>query len=417
VSPALLSLFALLVAISLSIATRVNVGLIAIAFAWLIGVYVADLGADAVMRGFPATLFLTLAGVTLLFAAAEDNGTLERLAQRALSFARGDSRVVLVLLFVISGVIASVGPGALVTVALVAPIAMATGERAGLPPFLTALMVANGANAGNLSPISAVGIIVNTRMAEAGLPGHEARVWFANFAVHLVVSAAGYLLLGGYRRFGAATDAEVSPANTPFSMQQRITMAIIAAWIAGVLLFKLNVGLSAFAAIAQLVLFRAAQDRNAFKRVPWGVIVMVCGVSLLISVLEATKGMDLFTSLLARFATPATINGVIAFVTGAISTWSSTSGVVYPAFLPTVPGIVQHLGGGDALAIALSINIGAALVDVSPLSTSGALCLAAAPVDAAGAAKLFRNLMIWGFSMVLVGAVLCQLFAGWLAHI
>jgi hypothetical protein len=113
-------------------------------------------------------------------------------------------------------------------------------------------------------------------------------------------------------------------------------------------------------------------------------------------------------------ATPATINGVIAFVTGAISLYSSTSGVVLPAFLPTVPGIVEQLGGGDPLAISLSINVGSSLVDVSPLSTIGAMCVAAV-ADTGQGHVLFRQLLVWGLAMALVGAVLCQLGAGWLA--
>ena len=88
-------------------------------------------------------------------------------------------------------------------------------------------------------------------------------------------------------------------------------------------------------------------------------------------------GLDLFTAALARLATPETITGVIAFVTGLISVYSSTSGVVLPAFLPTIPGLIERLGGGDPLAIAASMNIGAHLVDLSPLSTTGALCIAA----------------------------------------
>jgi Na+/H+ antiporter NhaC len=132
---------------------------------------------------------------------------------------------------------------------------------------------------------------------------------------------------------------------------------------------------------------------------------------VLISVLEKTGGMDLFTTLLSRISTPGSINGVIAFVTGIISTYSSTSGVVLPAFLPTVPGIVEKLAGGDPLAVALSINVGSALVDVSPLSTSGALCLAALP-PGEDPNRLFRQMLIWGLSMAVVGAVLCQLFAG-----
>jgi hypothetical protein len=89
--------------------------------------------------------------------------------------------------------------------------------------------------------------------------------------------------------------------------------------------------------------------------------------------------------------------------------------VVYPAFLPAVPGLVQKLGGGNPLEVALSINVGAAVVDVSPLSTIGALCIAALPshIDAKA---LFRQLLIWGFSMTLAGALFCQLFIGFFAR-
>jgi hypothetical protein len=95
-----------------------------------------------------------------------------------------------------------------------------------------------------------------------------------------------------------------------------------------------------------------------------------------------------------------------------ISTYSSTSGVVYPAFLPLVPGLIQEIGGGDPVALSLSINVGAALVDVSPLSTIGALALAALPKNAGDPAVLFRRMLIWGFSMTVVGALFCQLLIG-----
>lgn len=414
-NPAVASLLALLIAIVLSIVTRINVGLIAIAFAWLVGVYVAGLGADAVVRGFPSSLFLTLAGVTLLFAAVEANGTLEKLAHRAARMARGDARLLPVIFFATACLISTVGPGAISSVALIAPLAMAIGARAAVPPFLTALMVANGANAGNLSPVSSVGVIANTAMASAGLPGHEGKVWLANLAAHTLVALFAYVLLRGYRLEGTAAGAGEAP-DGGFTPKQRLTIAIVLAWIAGVLLFKLNLGLSAFGAVALLIGLRTVEDAAAIKRMPWGVIVMVSGVTLLISVLETTGGMELFTTLLARLATPATVNGTVAFVTGAISTYSSTSGVVLPAFLPTVPGLVEQLGGGDPVAVALSINIGSSLVDVSPLSTLGALCLAALPAGAP-AQVLFRQLFVWGLSMAVVGAVLSQLFAGGLARL
>jgi di/tricarboxylate transporter len=137
---------------------------------------------------------------------------------------------------------------------------------------------------------------------------------------------------------------------------------------------------------------------------------MVCGMTMLVTLVEKSGGMDVFTALLAKLARPSTINGVIAFVTGLISTYSSTSAVVLPTFLPTVPGLVQQVGGGNPLAVALSINVGASLVDVSPLSTLGALCVATIPEPEASR-DLFRKLLIWGLSMSVVGALMCQLLA------
>lgn len=410
-TPALLSVLALLVAIALSMTTRLNVGLAAIVFSWLVGVYAAGLSADAVMRGFPSSLFLTLAGLTLLFAAAEVNGTLERLAHGAVRWTRGRARLIPLMFFLIPCLVSAVGPGAISSVALVVPLAMVIGQSAGVPPFLTALMVANGANAGNLSPISAVGVIANSRMAAAGLGGHEGKVMLANLAASALVALVAYVALGGHRLSGRAAALDQADARVSLTAAQRLTVVVLVAWIAGVLGFRLNPGLSAFVGAVVLFVAGAAEEGASVRRMPWGVILMVCGVSTLIALLEATGGMDLFTSLLAALAAPGTLNGVIAFVTGAISSWSSTSGVVLPAFLPTVPGLVEEVGGGDPLAVALSINVGSSLVDVSPLSTLGALCVAAV-ADGPAARVLFRQLLIWGLSMTLVGALLCQTFAG-----
>jgi Na+/H+ antiporter NhaD/arsenite permease-like protein len=414
VSPAILSLIALLVAIALSMATRLNVGIAAMAFAWLIGTYAAGLGAEQVAAGFPASLFLTLTGVTLLFALAETNGTLERLAQRGVGLARGQARLLPLLLFALACALSSVGPGAIIAVALLIPMAMPVATRAGIPRFLTALAVANGANAGNLSPISAIGLVANTKMAEAGIGGHAAKVWFANFAAHVLVMAAAYVILGGWR-LPAVAAASAGERTVRFETRHWLTIAVIALWIGGVIAFQLNVGLAAFLAASILILTAIADETAAMKQVPWGVLVMVCGVTVLITVLEKTGGMELFTGLLARLATPATLNGSVALVTGLISSWSSTAGVVLPAFLPTVPGLIAKVGGGDPLAVALSINVGSAMVDVSPLSTLGALCVATV-ADPVEARRLFRQLLAWGLSMCLVGALLCQLLAGALAR-
>lgn len=417
-TPALASLLALLLAIVLSMTSSRNIGLLAMAMAWIIGVGVAHLKPDAIAAGFPGSLFVTLVGVTLLFAIAETNGTLARLAERAVRMARGDARWLPLLFFLVTAAISTVGPGAVAAVALVAPMAMVVGWRAGVSPFLMALMVANGANAGNLSPISAVGVIVNTKMSDVGLAGHGWRVWAANAAAHILVAAVAYVMLRGWTRT-APGDADVAVTSVggagAATSAQTLTTVAIGLWIAAVILLGWHPGLSALAVAVTLLLLRAGDESAAIKAIPWPVVLMVCGVSVLIALLEKTGGMALFTNLLAKMATPTTVNGAIAFVLGAISTYSSTSGVVLPAFLPTIPGLIKELGGGDPLGVALSINVGSALVDVSPLSTLGALCIAAAP-PGVDTKRLFRQLLVWGLSMTVVGAILCQLFANWFAH-
>ena len=107
-------------------------------------------------------------------------------------------------------------------------------------------------------------------------------------------------------------------------------------------------------------------------------------------------------------------NGVIAFVAGLISVYSSSAGVVMPAFIPTIPGLIAKLGGGDAIAIAGSISVGAMIVDTSPLSTTGALCIASAAASEDRRA-LFNKMLAWGLSMSVVGALVCWVFFGLLS--
>ena len=410
----MLSLLALLVVIGFSLTARINVGVLAVALAWPIAVFVAGWKADALMAVFPSGLFLTLLGVTLLFGIAHKNGTLEALARQAVRACGGVTALLPPAFFLLACAVATLGPGAIAATALIAPLAMSTGATAGVPAFLMALMVSNGGNAGNLSPFSAVGVIVQSLLQKIGLGGHEWGVFLANFVAHLSVAVAAYVLFGGLSLWRERRTTTAPSVATPFTRTHGLTLGVIIVWILGVVLFRANPGLSAFVAAGILLLAGAADESSVFSSIPWSIIVMVCGVSVLVGVIEKTGGMDLFTTLLSRIMTPGSVNGTMAFVTGLISTYSSTSGVIYPAFIPTVPGLVEKLGGGDPLEIALSINVGAAIVDVSPLSTIGALCIAALP-NAAEGRVVFRQMLLWGFAMTIVGALFCQFAIGWFA--
>jgi membrane-bound ClpP family serine protease len=58
-------------------ALPINMGVLAFSGAFLVGTLVAGMTAKAIMAGFPADLFLTLAGITYLFALAQNNGTID----------------------------------------------------------------------------------------------------------------------------------------------------------------------------------------------------------------------------------------------------------------------------------------------------------------------------------------------------
>src|SRR5262245_20048636 len=122
-----ISLAALVVAVTLSMFTKVNVGVVSLAFAWIVGVYLGGIPINQVIAGFPVQLFLTLVGVTLLFGMAHVNGTLERLAARAVALCRGNAGIIPVMFFVVALGLASIGPGNIATTALLAPMAMAIG--------------------------------------------------------------------------------------------------------------------------------------------------------------------------------------------------------------------------------------------------------------------------------------------------
>jgi len=435
VSLAVLSLSALILALALSSISSINVGFLAIVLAWLVGVYGGGMTVDQVIAGFPSSLFLTLVGLTLLFSMAQVNGTLDRITHKAVSRAAGSPGVIPFVFFILTNILASVGPGHIAATALMAPLAMAAAGRYGIPAFLMAIMVANGASSGSLSPIAPTGVVVEgiTTM-KLGMGDVRWAIYFNNLLGHLVIAWSGYLLLGGWKLLrkarpkgvpyeavavagsGGSTVADVGRPFTgrqndddaPLNWKQWLTCAVIVGLVAGVIFLKLNVGIAAFTGAVILTLSRASDESAAVKAMPWGVIMMVSGVTLLVTMVDKNGGMALFADFLARLATPGTVTAVAAFFSGLISIYSSTIAVVLPSLLPTVNDLVKNIGGGDPLAIVSSMIVGGHVVDVSPLSTLGALCLAAAP-PGTDTKKLFNQLLAWGVSMTFVAGAVCWL--------
>ena len=241
---ATISLGALLITIILSCTSRIHVGFLAISLAWVVGVYIAGLSPNEVMSGFPTRLFLTLTGVTLLFSQAQANGTLDRIARRAVQYCRGNVGIIPIMFFGLAFVLASIGPGNIAATALVAPMAMAVAGQVGIPVFLVAIMVGNGANAGSLSPIAPTGIIVNEIMADVGLAGFELHTYLNNMVAHTVIAFVAYFLLGGWKLLGRYHNAKIAvpdssestSTESSFTQPHLITIGTIFVLIIGVVL-------------------------------------------------------------------------------------------------------------------------------------------------------------------------------------
>jgi Na+/H+ antiporter NhaD/arsenite permease-like protein len=408
-----ISVGALVLAVVLSCTTTINIGVLAMALALIVGVFIGGMSPATVFDGFPTDLLVTLIGVTLLFAIAETNGTLARLTAYGVRLCKGHRGVLPIMFFTIGFAVSTIGAGATPASALLAPPAMAVAARAGIPPLLMVIMTGNGALAGTLSPFAPTGIVAHGVMERIGLGGVEWQTFAFNALAHAIAGFGGFLLLGGWklfqRRDGTVRAEEPEPG--PMVSAHWLTTAAIVALIATVAGLGLHVGMMALILATLLILLRTVDEAKAIQRMPWGVILMVTGVTVLVALLQETEGMALITSAIAAVSTPASIEPVVAFGTGLVSVYSSTSGVVLPAFLPMVPELAERLGGIDPLNIAWSMNVSASLVDLSSLSTVGALYIAglAPGSDARG---LFNALLAWGMSMTVAGALLCWILFG-----
>ena len=439
--PALVSILALVILVGISCVNEdLNVGFLGIAFGIIVGGVFAGTPASKVMNAFPLSLFMILVGVTFLFGMAQTNGTMEKLTAYSIRACKGNTALVPIIIYILATFITTIGPGNIAGCALMAPVAMAIASKVKMPAFLMTLLVVGACNGAAFSPFAPTGIISNGIIAkcapELGIPADylNTLAWKIHFNSTIAqgfVNIGGFFVMGGLKwireQKGAALDIdELAPKPEPFNAAQKTTLLIVAILIILVVVPGLpgmkgvfpkaitnmlsNVGSISFVLSIVLMLTGYGDSKAAVKVMPWSVIMMVCGVSVLIDVMDKAGGLNFLVEVMASVAGPATICFWTAFVPAVISAYSSSSGVVMPMFLPMTPGLVE-LTGGDPIAIISAIDVGSHLVDTSPLSTLGALCIASAGEEE-DKGVLFRKLLIWGLSMSIVSGIVCYVFFG-----
>jgi len=216
-----ISVGALVIAVTLSMVTTINVGIVCLAFAWIVGVLLAGMSVGDLLDGFPTGLFITLAGVTLFFGMARGNGTLERITERAVRLCRGHTGILPIMFFFLALGLSTIGPGSIGASALLAPPAMALAARTGISFFLMAVMIGNGALAGSLSPFSPTGVVANSVMDRMGFPGLEWVTFRNNILGHTLVAFGGYFVLGGLKLFARRETAAAGVEQTVQPMESR----------------------------------------------------------------------------------------------------------------------------------------------------------------------------------------------------
>ena len=439
--PALVSILALVILVGISCVNEdLNVGFLGIAFGIIVGGVFAGTPASKVMNAFPLSLFMILVGVTFLFGMAQTNGTMEKLTAYSIRACKGNTALVPIIIYILATFITTIGPGNIAGCALMAPVAMAIASKVKMPAFLMTLLVVGACNGAAFSPFAPTGIISNGIIAkcapELGIPADylNTLAWKIHFNSTIAqgfVNIGGFFVMGGLKwlreQKGAALDIdELAPKPEPFNAAQTTTLLLVAILIILVVVPGLpgvkgtlpktitnmlsNVGSISFVLSIVLMLTGYGDSKAAVKVMPWSVIMMVCGVSVLIDVMDKAGGLNFLVEVMASVAGPTTICFWTAFVPAVISAYSSSSGVVMPMFLPMTPGLVE-LTGGDPVSIISAIDVGSHLVDTSPLSTLGALCIASAGEEE-DKGVLFRKLLIWGLSMSIVSGIVCYVFFG-----
>ncbi len=398
--PAIASLTALLAAIVIGCWRRINIGILSIAFAFLVGHLLIDLTPAGIITGWPLNLFFMLLGITLLFGIASANGTLSLIAARAVSLTRGHVRFIPIAFFLMPAALAALGPGNISICALVLPVAMTVARDHRVSPLLMATMVIAGANAGGLSPIAPTGIIGVTLAREQGLD-IGLQVFGKQLLGQSILAATLYFALRGHRL--PRSDATESRPD-PLDRKQWLTVGIFLAAVAAIVIGKRDIGLTAFSGAAILFLFRAADEKKVVASVPWSTLILVCGVGMLVNVSQEAGGIEIMSHGLGAFTGARTAGPMLAVLGGILSILSSASGVVMPTLIPAVPGLAE-VTGADPARLVSAIIIGAHVVTNSPISTLGALAVAAATPDVDREA-LFRNLLLLALAGLLYAAAL-----------
>jgi di/tricarboxylate transporter len=401
------ALLFLIGAIVLGFAKKMNVGVVCLGLALILG-KLGGMGAGDIYKGFPYKLFATLLGTMLFFSLLQQNGTLEKISKRLISICGKNTFLVPIIVYVVSFVLSAAGPGAISVQSVTVIFAVSLAVQMKVSPVLMGVMAILGAVGGTASPIALTGIIVGDLLTEMGIEGLGTPIFIGVSVSNLICAIAVYVALGGYK-FRAA-EAGSKQEKEAFDRSQMISLIALLVMVVLVVGFSYDVGLICFTLSLVLMLTKAANEKAALKMIPWSVLILIAGVNVLMNITQKLGGIDLLASILASFMSIRTAAPIMGFTGGLMSWFSSANGVVFPTLIPTVPEIAQQVGGASIVQMVSAIVCSATVAGISPLSTGGSLIMASyaqeTGCDEKEQQKMFGTLFAISASVVAIVFVL-----------
>ena len=425
---------AIVVSIALGYRTKINTGFFAIAFAYIIGCFVLDLKAPDVVKMWPISIFFVIFAVSLFYNFSLVNGTLEKLAGHLMYGCRKFPHMLPFAVFLAATLIAGMGAGFYTVLAFMAPITLLLCEKTGMGKMIGAMAVNYGALAGANFMASQSGLIFRGLMQNAGVSPDTA---FVNsigiFAATMVVP---FVVLGGlifftdHKRSMSGSAVSLSQRPEPFDKNQKTTLVLIALMMGLVLAApllhmalpdnklitfvnsKMDIGLVASVFTVIALLLKLGDEKKVLAMVPWGTLVMICGVGMLISVAIKAGTIKLLAAWIGTSLPAYMVPFAMCVVAAIMSLFSSTLGVVTPALFPLVPSLASSMGI-DPMLLFIAIVVGAQASAISPFSSGGSLVLGSCATDE-GRNELFPQLL---FRAVPIGFIAALLLTGALIFI
>lgn len=148
----ILALVMLIGAIVLGFVRKLNVGIVCLGLALILGL-AGGISAGDIYKGFPYKLFATLLGTMLFFSLLQQNGTLVKISRKLIGLCGKNTFLVPIIVYVVSFLLSAADPGTISVQSVTVLFAVSLAVQMKIDPVLMGVMAILGAVGGTASPI------------------------------------------------------------------------------------------------------------------------------------------------------------------------------------------------------------------------------------------------------------------------